>query len=180
VEDLLESLNASEMARRQFREVARVAGLILVGFPGAGKSARQVQASSELLFDVFHDYDPANLLLDQARREVLERQLEVTRMRTTLDHLASSRVTLVSLERLSPFSFPLWADRLKSELTTERWTDRVQKMALYLEEEATPSTRSKKTKPVPIESNAPRPKGISSSASHKSSAARVRRTRPRI
>jgi ATP-dependent Lhr-like helicase len=180
VEDLLESLNASEMARRQFREVARVAGLILVGFPGAGKSARQIQASSELLFDVFHDYDPANLLLDQARREVLERQLEITRMRATLDRLASSRVTLVSLERLSPFSFPLWADRLKSELTTERWTDRVQKMALYLEDEATPSARAKKSRPVPIESNAPRPKGISSSASHTSSGARVRRTRPRI
>ncbi|MGP1310801.1 MAG: ligase-associated DNA damage response DEXH box helicase, partial [Phycisphaerales bacterium] len=178
VEDLLESLNASEMARRQFREVARVAGLILVGFPGAGKSARQLQASSELLFDVFSDYDPANLLLDQARREVLERQLEVTRIRAALERLAESRIAAVDLDRLTPFSFPLWADRLQSELTTERWTDRVQKMAVYLEEEASP-TRTK-SRPVPIESNAPRPKGLSSSATHKSSAARPRRSRPRI
>ncbi len=180
IEDLLESLNASEMARRQFREVARVAGLIIVGFPGAGKSARQLQASAELLFDVFQDYDPANLLLDQARREVLERQLEVTRIRGALERLADSRITLVPLERLSPFSFPLWADRLKSELTTERWTDRVQKMALYLEDEAAPSTGTARSKPVPIESNAPRPKGIRSSASHTSAAPRVRRSRPRI
>ncbi len=180
VEDLLESLNASEMARRQFREVARVAGLILVGFPGAGKSARQLQASAELLFDVFQDYDPANLLLDQARREVLERQLEVTRIRGALERLADSRLTRVTLQRLSPFSFPLWADRLKSELTTERWTDRVQRMALYLEDEATPSAQQRRPKAVPIESNAPRPKGISSSETHRSMAPRGRRSRPRI
>lgn len=182
VDDLLESLNASEMARRQFREIARVAGLIIVGFPGAGKSARQLQASSELLFDVFSDYDPANLLLDQARREVLERQLEVERIRAALERLANSRITLVQLDKLTPFSFPLWADRLQSELTTERWTDRVQRMALYLEDEATPSksSRANKAKPVPIESDAPRPKGLTSSATHRSSAPPSRRSRPRI
>lgn len=181
IDDLLDSLNASEMARRQFREIARVAGLIIVGFPGAGKSARQLQASSELLFDVFSDYDPANLLLDQARREVLERQLEVRRIRAALDRLAHSRITFVELDKLTPFAFPLWADRLQSELTTERWTDRVQRMALYLEEEATPSksSRASKQKPVPIESNSPRPKGLSSSASHTPSAARPRRSRPK-
>lgn len=183
VDDLLASLNASELARRQFREVARVAGLIMVGFPGAGRSARQLQASSELLFDVFSDYDPANLLLDQARREVLERQLEVRRIRAALERLAESRITLVSLDKLTPFAFPLWADRLQSELSTERWSDRVQRMALYLEEEATPSRApksSKKARPVPMESGATRPAGLSSSATQRSSRARVRHSRPRI
>lgn len=185
LDDMLASLNASELARRQFREIARVAGLLIVGFPGSGKSARQLQASSELLFDVFHDYDPTNLLLDQSRREVLDRQLEIRRIRDTLDRLANSRILRVELDRLSPFAFPLWADRLQSELTTERWSDRVQRMAMYLEEEATPSaTRTTKAKPVPIESGAPRPKGLSSSHTHKSSSPsqgqRLRRSRPRI
>lgn len=181
--DMLASLNASELARRQFREIARVAGLLIVGFPGAGKSARQLQASSELLFDVFHDYDPTNLLLDQSRREVLDRQLEIRRIRDTLDRLANSRILRVELDRLSPFAFPLWADRLQSELTTERWSDRVQRMAMYLEEEATPSTpRATKSKPVPMESGAPRPKGLSSSHTHQSPGQppRTRRSRPRI
>jgi ATP-dependent Lhr-like helicase len=60
------------MARRQFREIARVAGLIFQGYPGQHKAARHLQASSELFFDVFSEYDPENLLLTQARREVLQ------------------------------------------------------------------------------------------------------------
>ena len=78
--DIPASLNAAELARRQFREIARVAGLIFQGYPGVAKSVKQVQASSELLYDVFARYDPDNLLLFQAHREVLERQLEQSRL----------------------------------------------------------------------------------------------------
>ena len=81
VDDLLACLNSGELARRQFREIARIAGLVFSGYPGQGKSARQVQASSGLLFDVFARFDPENLLLDQARREVsrLRADLEIAR-----------------------------------------------------------------------------------------------------
>jgi ATP-dependent Lhr-like helicase len=67
-DDVLESLNAGELAKRQFREVARVAGLVTPGLPHAGRTARQLQASSGLFYDVFREYDPGNLLLWQARR----------------------------------------------------------------------------------------------------------------
>jgi len=73
-EDVLESLNAGELAKRQFCEVARVAGLINPGLPNAGRTAIQMQASSGLFYDVFREYDPGNLLLWQATREVLDRQ----------------------------------------------------------------------------------------------------------
>ncbi len=46
--DVLASLNAGELARRRFREIARIAGLVFSGYPGAQKSARQLQASSGL------------------------------------------------------------------------------------------------------------------------------------
>ena len=82
--DIPASLNAAELARRQFREIARVAGLLFQGYPGVNKSVKQLQASSELLFDVFARYDPENLLLFQAHREVLERQLEQSRLGTAL------------------------------------------------------------------------------------------------
>ena len=77
--DLLAGINAAEMGRRQFREIARVAGLVFQGYPGQGQSARRLQASSGLLHDVFAEYDPDNRLLAQASREVLERQLEAPR-----------------------------------------------------------------------------------------------------
>lgn len=135
-EDLLESLNASELARRQFREVARVAGLLTPALPGQGRSSRQTQASSELFFDVFQEFDPGNLLLDQARREVLERQLQVDRLRATLASLGSQRLRLVKPPHLTPLAFPLWADRLRQELTTEQWEDRVGRMLRELERDA--------------------------------------------
>ncbi|HEV3051451.1 MAG TPA: helicase-related protein, partial [Longimicrobium sp.] len=99
LEDVPASLNATEMARRQFREIARVAGLVFQGFPYAGKSARQLQASSGLFFDVFTRYDPGNLLVSQAHREVLERQLESSRLGRTLERLATGRVVLAEPKR---------------------------------------------------------------------------------
>ena len=84
IDELFECMNQSEMAKRQFREVARVAGLIFQGYPGAQKSVKQLQASGGLFFDVFAKYDPDNLLLTQARKEVLERQLEAKDSSTNL------------------------------------------------------------------------------------------------
>jgi len=137
LDDLLRALDSSQLARRAFRDIARVAGLITVGFPGQPVANRHLQASSELFFDVFRDFDPHNLLLDQANREVLERQLEVTRLRGTLDELGAATLVLRDTERLSPMAFPLWAERLREQhLTSQSWTDRVSKMALRLEEAA--------------------------------------------
>ena len=94
LEDLLECLNTSELAKRRFREIARIAGLVFQGYPGAGKSTRQIQASSGLFYDVFAKYDPANLLLEQARREVIERQLEIGRLRVALEQVRAMTLVL--------------------------------------------------------------------------------------
>jgi len=133
VEDLLDCLNSTELARRQFREIARIAGLIFQGFPGAPKSMRQLQASSSLFFEVFHKYDPQNKLLDQARREVIERQLEVRRLQRALEDTQNMRLQLKRLERLSPLAFPLWAMWVQAQVTTEKWADRVKRMVAQLE-----------------------------------------------
>jgi ATP-dependent Lhr-like helicase len=133
VEQLLSCMNLSEMDKRQFREVARVAGLIFQGYPGSKKSNRQVQASGGLFYDVFSKYDPNNLLLTQSRREVLDRQLEVTRMVDNLQRISKQRIVRQSPERLSPFGFPLWAESQRSQVSTESWSDRVKRMAQQLE-----------------------------------------------
>lgn len=137
LDDLVACLNAAELARRQFREIARVAGLIFGGYPGAPKTGRQVQASSSLLYDVFRKYDPQNLLLDQANREVLEKQLEVQRLRETLARLESSNLVIVRTKRFTPLAFPLWATRIGSAsayVSTEPFGERIKRMALDLEQ----------------------------------------------
>ncbi|HJX26783.1 MAG TPA: DNA ligase-associated DEXH box helicase, partial [Thermoanaerobaculia bacterium] len=136
LEDIPASLNAAEMARRQFREIARIAGLLFQGFPGSRKPARHLQASSGLFYEVFTQYDPGNLLLRQAHREVLERQLESGRIGRTLARLDASRVTILEIERPSPLGFPLLVDRLREKLSSEKLADRVRKMQARLEKEA--------------------------------------------
>ena len=131
--DITASLNAAELARRQFREIARVAGLIFEGYPGQNKSMKQVQASSGLLYDVFVKYDPDNLLIAQARREVLERQLEASRIGRTLQRLEQSTVRLIDVERPTPLAFPILVDRTRAKLSTEKLSDRVKRMTAQAE-----------------------------------------------
>ncbi|VTS07360.1 ligase-associated DNA damage response DEXH box helicase [Tuwongella immobilis] len=135
-DDILASLNAGEMAKRAFREIARVAGLIVPGMPGSPKSTKQLQASSSLFFQVFVEHDPENLLLHQARREVLERQLEFVRLRDTLQRLQSSEWTIRDVERPTPLAFPLLVDRIREGISSEKLADRVRRMTLELERAA--------------------------------------------
>ncbi len=134
--DIRESLNAVEMAKRQFREIARISGLIYEGMPGRRKNVRQLQASSGLIYDVFVKYDPDNMLLHQANKEVLERQLEETRMYRALERLSRSHVLLKDTKRPTPFAFPILVDRLRESLSNESIKERIETMALQLEKAA--------------------------------------------
>jgi len=136
VEDLLACVNTNELARRRFRDVARVAGLVLDGFPGASRTTRQVQASSSLLYDVFSQFDPGNLLLEEARRAVLREQLDLQVLQQSLTALQAMQLRLIELERLSPLAFPLWAESIRSHVSTEAWEARVREMLGELEEPA--------------------------------------------
>jgi ATP-dependent Lhr-like helicase len=131
--DILLGVNAAEMARRGFREIARVAGLVFQGYPGQGQSARQLQASSSLLYDVFNDYDPDNLLLQQSLREVLDRRLEAPRLEAALDRMRRDRVVIIDVARPTPFAFPLMVEIFREKLTTEALATRVARMVADLE-----------------------------------------------
>ncbi len=128
LQDVLASLNSSELAQRRFREIARVAGLIFTGYPGAAKSGKQLQASSALFFEVFKKYDANNLLLSQAEREVLSQELAIEQLQTTLQAMQSKRVDWVQLAHPSPLSLPLMVERLREKLSTEKLADRLDRI----------------------------------------------------
>ena len=138
LEDVLASLNATELSQRRFREIARIAGLIFQGFPGQPKSARQLQASSALFFSVFRQHDAGNLLLTQAQREVLEQELELTRLRATLEELQARHISFHQTKRATPFGFALMVERFREKLSTEKLSDRVARMVRELEKAAGP------------------------------------------
>lgn len=126
--DALESVNVTELAKRQFRDIARVAGLLVQGYPGMRKSAGQLQASASLIYDVFENYDPDNLLLAQARAEVLEQQFEESRLTATLVRLSSAKRLVVQTPRPTPLAFPLIIERVGARLTSESLLERIERM----------------------------------------------------
>ena len=136
--DVLASLNAGELARRRFREIARIAGLVFSGYPGAQKSARQLQASSGLFFDVFRQYDPTNLLLTQAEEEVLRQELEVDRLEQTLTRLQQRRLDIHPVRRTTPLAFPLMVERFRESMSSEKLADRIRRMVAELDKAAGP------------------------------------------
>jgi ATP-dependent Lhr-like helicase len=138
LEDILASLNAGELALRRFREIARIAGLVFSGYPGAPKSNRQLQASSGLFFEVFRQYDPSNLLLSQAEQEVLRQELDLKRLEHSLQHINQCRLDLHAIKRPTPMAFPLLVERMRESLTTEKLADRIARMVGDLEKAAGP------------------------------------------
>ncbi|MRX41238.1 ligase-associated DNA damage response DEXH box helicase [Flavobacterium sp. LC2016-23] len=127
-EDLQKSLNATEMARRKFRDIAVIAGLVFTGFPGKMVKTKHLQSGSQLLFEVFRDYEPDNLLFQQAYRETFEHQLEEGRLIMALERIQNQEIVWKSCAKPTPFSFPLITDRLREKLSSETLAERIKKM----------------------------------------------------
>jgi ATP-dependent Lhr-like helicase len=132
-DDLQKSLNSTELARRKFRDIAVISGMVFQGYPNKIIKTKHLQSNSQLLFDVFRDYEPNNLLYLQAYRETFEHQLEEGRLRQVLERIASQKIIWKQCEKATPFSFPIITDGLRAKLSSEKLADRIRKMTLQLE-----------------------------------------------
>ncbi|MBQ0131732.1 MAG: DNA ligase-associated DEXH box helicase, partial [Comamonas sp.] len=131
--DLADAVNFSEIARRRFREIAQIAGLLNARIPGMSFNTRQLQVSAGLLFDVLSKYDPEHVLLQAARREAMEQDLHLPDLQALLEQLSTQTVLLKTPAKHTPFSFGLWAESMRGQLSNESWTDRIRRMAQKME-----------------------------------------------
>ncbi|MEM6868368.1 MAG: DNA ligase-associated DEXH box helicase, partial [Cyanobacteria bacterium P01_C01_bin.121] len=127
-EEIKESLNISELTQRRFRSISQVSGLVFKGYPGSKKTTNQVQISSSLIYKVFNKYEPDNLLLQQAEREVIEGQMEEPRLMAALKRMQALELVWLGVKRPSPLGFPLLVERLSSRLTNESLRDRITRL----------------------------------------------------
>ncbi|NEQ45112.1 MAG: ligase-associated DNA damage response DEXH box helicase [Leptolyngbya sp. SIOISBB] len=126
--DIKASLNISELTQRKFRGVAQVAGLVFKGYPGSRKTSSQLQVSSSLLYEVFSKYEPNNLLLKQAEREVMAEQLETHRLAKLLEKLSQLKIVWQATSRPGPLAFPLLVERLGTRMTNESLLERIERL----------------------------------------------------
>jgi ATP-dependent Lhr-like helicase len=133
--DIQKSVNSTEMAKRRFRDIAVIGGLIFQGMPGEKQKARHLQSSASLLFKVFAEYEPNNILLRQAYNEVFEQQMEEARLRDMLQRIQKSKIVITWPQQLTPFCFPLKVDSLRENISSEKLEDRIKKMQQQLEKD---------------------------------------------
>lgn len=126
--DILKCINVTEMAKRRFRDIACISGLVFNGFPGKPVKTKHLQSSSQLFFKVFEDYEPQNLLLRQAYDEVLVFQLEEARLKKAFLNINEQKITVKKIERPGPFAFPIMVDRLREKFSNENIEIRIEKM----------------------------------------------------
>jgi ATP-dependent Lhr-like helicase len=125
-------VNATEMAKRKFRDIAVIGGLVFQGNPGEKKKARHLQSSASLLFNVFMEYDPDSILLRQAFQEVMNDQMEEQRLRAMLKRIESTKIIITRPDKLTPFCFPVKVDSLRENMSSEKLEDRIKKMIKQL------------------------------------------------
>lgn len=135
IEDIYKSINSGELAKRKFRPIARISGLIFTGYPGKYKTTKSLQASAQLLYDVFSKYEPSSLLIKQAHEEMLQFQLEESRLRRALDRIRTQKIIIKETGRPTPFAFPIMVDFMREKMSSEKLEDRVKKMQLKFEKD---------------------------------------------
>lgn len=126
--DINSGINVQEMARRRFRDIAGIAGLIFQGFPGKQMKSKHLQANAGLFFSVFSDYEPSNLLLREAYDEVFDFQLEEGRMQLAFERISEHKIIFSRPTKLTPFAFPIFAESFRERYSNEDWQSRLEKL----------------------------------------------------
>ncbi len=127
-EDIQFGVNVKEMARRVFRDIASISGLIFNGYPGKAVKTKHLQANSSLFFSVFEDNEPDNLLYRQAYDEVFDFQLEIQRMQESFNRINKQKIIFMLIDKLSPFSFPILSEAFRAKYSNEDWQSRLDKL----------------------------------------------------
>ncbi|WP_276133697.1 ligase-associated DNA damage response DEXH box helicase [Polluticoccus soli] len=131
--DLQRSVNAAELGKRKFRDIAVIAGLIFQGYPGAQKKQRHLQNSTSLIYNVLIEHEPTHLLLQQAYNEALAQEMEAERLYNSLERIYTGNIVISRPADLTPFCFPIKVDSLREELTSEKLADRIRRMQQQLD-----------------------------------------------
>ena len=126
-DDLENAINFSELTKRKFKNIAQISGLVNNN-PIKSKSSSQINISAGLIFDVFKKYENEHLLIKQAHREAIKYELEIDRIKKSLDRIANLKLIVKETKEPSPFAFPLLVERLSNTVSNETIETRIKKL----------------------------------------------------
>ncbi|HAO26635.1 MAG TPA: DNA ligase-associated DEXH box helicase, partial [Chryseobacterium indologenes] len=126
--DVIASINSAEMARRKFRDIAVISGMVIQNYAGQQRSNKSLQSSAGLIFKVLEDYDSNHFLIKQAYTEVFNMQLQEQRLVEAFKRIEKSQIILKRSRSFTPLSFPIKVDSLRQTLSSEGLDARIRRM----------------------------------------------------
>jgi ATP-dependent Lhr-like helicase len=118
-EDLHAALRGSELVKWQFRGVAQTGLMVPRNLPGRERKPRQLSWSSEVLFRVLEQHEPDHPLLEEAYRQAKHTFLDSESAFDFLERAPTMEWDLRTLPVVSPFSFPIYASKIKESMMLE-------------------------------------------------------------
>lgn len=118
-DDLQVALKDSSLVQWQFRGVAQTGLMVPRNRPGEERRVKQLRWSSEVLFRVLAQHEPDHPMLLQARREATHVFLDLPRALEFLQHAADLEWRLASVPVVTPFSFGIFASKIKEGMMLE-------------------------------------------------------------
>lgn len=118
-EDLYAALRGSELVKWQFRGVAQTGLMVPRHLPGRERRPKQLTWSSEVLFRVLEQHEADHPLLNEAYRQAMHTFLDAEQAYELLDRVQGYRWLLKELPVVSPFSFGIYASKIKESMMLE-------------------------------------------------------------
>jgi ATP-dependent helicase Lhr and Lhr-like helicase len=117
--DLTEALADSQLVKWQFRGVAQTGLMVPRHQFGRERSGRNLQWSTEIIFEVLQNHEPSHPLLAEAYHEAAHTFLDLPRALDFLQHAKKLRWQWVEVPKVSPFSFGIFVSKIKETMMME-------------------------------------------------------------
>jgi ATP-dependent helicase Lhr and Lhr-like helicase len=127
-EDLRLALRGSELVKWQFRGVAQTGLMVPRIYPGQQRARKQMHWSTETIFRVLEAHEADHPLLEEAYRQATQIFLDAEEANTFLDRVQHFDWQLRELPVVSPFSFPIYASKIKETMMLEDPTVAVERI----------------------------------------------------
>src|SRR5436305_913801 len=88
-------------------------------YPGQNRARRQMHWSTETIFRVLEAHEPDHPLLEEAYRQASQIFLDADEANAFLDRVQHFNWQLRELPAVSPFSFPIYASKIKETMMLE-------------------------------------------------------------
>jgi ATP-dependent Lhr-like helicase len=118
-DDLHSALRGSELVKWQFRGVAQTGLMVPRNYPGQQRKRKQLNWSAEVIFRVLEQYEPHHPLLEEAYRQATHTFLDADEANAFLENVQDYKWSLRELPTVSPFSFPIYASKIKETMMLE-------------------------------------------------------------